>query len=71
MANKEGTMHVAERMFVNYDWQQAAYYVASGWKNNDLSAAPAIASLYSAELAKAKYLHAGEVALLKDYQKYK
>lgn len=56
--------------YINYDWQQAAYYVASGWKNNDLSAAPAIASLYSAELAKAKYLHAGEAAKLKDYAKY-
>ena len=56
--------------YINYDWQQAAYYVASGWKNNDLSAAPAIASLYSAELAKAKYLHAGETAKLKDFSKY-
>jgi hypothetical protein len=56
--------------YINYDWEQAAYYVASGWKNNDLSAAPAIASLYSAELAKPKYLHAGETAKLKDYSKY-
>ena len=56
--------------YVNYDWTQASYYASSGWLNNDLSVGPAASGPYVAELGKAKYLHASEVALLKDYAKY-
>ena len=52
--------------YINYDWSKAGYYAASGWKNNDLSASASLGGLYVAELAKPKYLHAGELALLKD-----
>jgi hypothetical protein len=58
-------------MYVNYDWTKAAYYANQGWKNSDLSASPTIAPQYIAELANAKYLHAGEKQLLKDYALYK
>jgi hypothetical protein len=57
--------------YINYDWYQASYYASSGWKNNDLSVSPQVAQLYANELAKAKYLHAGELGLLKDFAKYK
>jgi len=56
--------------YINYDWSKASYYLASGWKNNDLSASASLSALYVAELAKSKYLHADENALLKDYTKY-
>jgi hypothetical protein len=56
--------------YINYDWGQAAYYASSGWKNNDLSAGPLASAPYVAELAKPKYLHSGEKALLRDYLKY-
>jgi hypothetical protein len=54
--------------YINYDWTKASYYASSGWKNNDLSASASLAAQYVSELARARYLHAGEVALLKDYQ---
>ncbi len=57
--------------YINFDWTTSSYYLASGWKNNDLSAAPTIAAMYAQELAKPAYLHAGEVSLLKDYDLYK
>jgi len=56
--------------YVNYDWTQGSYYASQGWKNNDLSVAVALMPLYTAELAKPKYLHSGEKNLLKDYEKY-
>lgn len=58
-------------MYVNYDWTKASYYANQGWKNSDLSASPIVAPQYVAELAKGKYLHTGERALLKDYTLYK
>ncbi len=58
-------------VYINYDWGKASYYANQGWKNNDLAASPALAAQYSGELAKAKYLHSGERALLRDYGKYK
>jgi hypothetical protein len=56
--------------YINYDWTKSSYYGASGWKNNDLSVSAALAALYGAELAKAKYLHAGELGVLKDFATY-
>lgn len=56
--------------YVNFDWTKAGYSAAQGWKNNDLSAGAALVALYAAELAKPKYLHAGELGLLKDFGKY-
>lgn len=56
--------------YVNYDWTQGSYYASQGWKNNDLLVAGGLIPLYLAELAKPKYLHAGEKNLLKDYEKY-
>ena len=56
--------------YVNYDWTKATYYQNQGWQNNDLSVNSAVAASYLAELGKAKYLHAGEKGLLKDYGKY-
>jgi hypothetical protein len=57
--------------YVNFDWTLSSYYVASGWKNNDMSQSPFVATSYAAELANPKYLHAGELALLKDFGLYK
>jgi len=57
--------------YVSYDWTQASFYSAQGWKNNDLSLSPTLASRYAAEILKPKYLHADEKHLLKDYGKYK
>jgi hypothetical protein len=57
--------------YVNFDWTISSYYVASGWKNNDMSQSAFLAGSYAAELAKPKYLHAGELALLKDFGLYK
>ncbi|NOT09797.1 MAG: hypothetical protein HOP28_16515 [Gemmatimonadales bacterium] len=56
--------------YINYNWLLASYYAVSGWKNNDLSAAPGIISSYLGEVARPKYLHNGEQALLKDFTKY-
>jgi glycosyl hydrolase family 26 len=50
--------------YVNYDWTKAAYYVASGWKNNDMTLSASVTAKYKLELAKPKYLHAGELQLL-------
>ena len=57
--------------YVTYDWTQGSYYASQGWKNNDLAASGALVGQYAAELAKPKYLHAGEKLLLKDYALYK
>ena len=51
--------------YINYDWTKASYYVASGWKNNDMSLSASLSAQYKQELAKPKYLHAGELNLLK------
>ena len=50
--------------YINYDWTKAGYYVASGWKNNDMTLSSSLSAKYKAELAKPKYLHAGELHLL-------
>jgi len=50
--------------YINYDWTKAAYYASSGWKNNDLTLDATVSAQYKSELAKAKYLHAGELNLL-------
>jgi hypothetical protein len=42
-----------------------------GGRNSDLSTSPTVAPRYVAEMAKARYLHAGERQLLKDYTLYK
>ncbi len=57
--------------YINFDWTTSSYYLASGWKNNDLSATSALSSLYAQELSKPKYLHAGDSFLLKDFALYK
>jgi hypothetical protein len=57
--------------YVNFDWTISSYYVASGWKNNDMSQSPSVAASYAAELTKPKYLHSGELSLLKDFALYK
>ena len=51
--------------YINYDWTKASYYVASGWKNNDMTLSASLSAQYKSELAKPKYLHAGELHLLK------
>ncbi|MGQ0702558.1 MAG: hypothetical protein ACT4PM_05430 [Gemmatimonadales bacterium] len=56
--------------YINVDWTISSYYAESGWKNNDLSVNPSLAAKYQAELLKPKYLHAGELSLLKDYGWY-
>lgn len=58
-------------VYINYDWTKASRSASSGWKNNDLTANPSLAAQYAAELAKAKYLHSTDRALLKDFGKYK
>ena len=58
-------------VYIDYDWTKASYYASTGWKNNDLAANSVLAAQYGAEIAKSKYLHSGERALLKDYGKYK
>jgi len=50
--------------YINYDWTKSAYYVASGWKNNDMTLSASVSAQYKVELAKPKYLHAGELHLL-------
>jgi hypothetical protein len=50
--------------YINYDWTKASYYVSTGWKNNDLTLSAQLSTQYQSELAKAKYLHAGELHLL-------
>jgi len=57
-------------VYINYDWTKAGYYATQGWKNNDIAANASLAAQYAGELAKAKYLHSGERALLKDFGKY-
>ncbi len=57
-------------VYVNYDWSLASYYALMGWQNNDLSLS-AVAGLYASEITKSKYLHAGELAQLKDFGLYK
>jgi len=57
--------------YINFDWTTSSYYLASGWKNNDMSASQSLAAQYALELAKPKYLHKGETALLKDFSLYK
>jgi len=57
--------------YVTYDWTQGSYYASQGWKNNDLAVSGPMVAQYAAELAKPKYLHAGEKSLLKDYALYK
>lgn len=54
--------------YINYDWTTAGYYASSGWENNDLTASASVSAMYVAELGKARYLHAGEVGLLKGYR---
>jgi len=56
--------------YVSDDGTQASFYSVQGWKNNDLSVSPTLAARYVAEISKAKYLHANEKHLLKDYGKY-
>lgn len=56
--------------YINHDWTQAGHYAAMGWKNADLTANAALSQKYVAELSAPKYLHAGELALLKDYTTY-
>ncbi|NUQ12007.1 MAG: hypothetical protein HUU26_06730 [Gemmatimonadaceae bacterium] len=51
--------------YINYDWSGSSYYASSGWKNNDLTASTVLAAQYAQELARPKYLHAGEIGLLR------
>jgi hypothetical protein len=37
--------------------------MASGWKNNDLTLSASVSVQYKSELAKAKYLHTGELRI--------
>ena len=53
--------------YTDYDWSKAAHYLASGWKNNDVAASPALAQLYVTELQNPRYLHAGELQALKGW----
>lgn len=56
---------------ISYDWTQSSYYRESGWRNNDLTASPWILEKLITELAKARYLHAAEKTLLKEYARYR
>ena len=51
--------------YINYDWTKASYYAATGWQNNDITLNASLSSQYKFEIAKPKYLHAGELHLLK------
>ena len=51
--------------YINYDWTKASYYASTGWKNNDMTLSASLSAQYKSELAKPKYLHAGELHLLK------
>lgn len=51
--------------YINYDWTKASYYESSGWENNDMTLSAMVSAQYTSELAKPKYLHAGELHLLK------
>lgn len=55
---------------VSFDWTQSSFSAANGWKNNDVTASPLVSQQLLAELAKPRYLHQPEKALLKDYTKY-
>jgi hypothetical protein len=50
--------------YINYDWTKASYYAATGWKNNDMTLSAQLSAQYKLEIAKPKYLHAGELNLL-------
>jgi hypothetical protein len=50
--------------YINYDWTKSSYYVSSGWKNNDITLSAQLSAQYQLELAKSKYLHAGQLHLL-------
>lgn len=56
---------------ISYDWTRSSYSRENGWRNNDLTASPWLLEKLAAELGKAKYLHAGEKTLLKDYARYR
>ena len=51
--------------YINYDWTKASYYASTGWKNNDMALSASLSAQYKSELSKPKYLHAGELHLLK------
>ncbi len=56
--------------YIDYDWSEASFYAAKGWKNNDLASSPTLAKQYIAEIGGAKYLHANDRSMLKDYLMY-
>jgi acetyl esterase/lipase len=55
---------------ISYNWSRAAYFAQTGWRNNDFTASPILLQKLLAELRKAKYLHADEKTLLKDYARF-
>jgi hypothetical protein len=57
--------------FLNFDWTKDKYYLASGWKNSDITENEYITQQFMAEIQKPNYLHSDERYLLKDYTKYK
>ena len=52
---------------ISYDWTRASYFAQQGWKNNDLTASPALLEKLVAELKKPRYLHSDGKSLLRDY----
>ncbi|MDI9434042.1 MAG: alpha/beta hydrolase fold domain-containing protein [Planctomycetota bacterium] len=55
---------------ISYDWSCASYFAQTGWKNNDFTVSPLLMERLVAELRKPQYLHAGDKALLKDYDRF-
>jgi hypothetical protein len=51
---------------ITFDWSGTSNFDGQG-KNNDITVSPFVLGQWQAELAKPKYLHAGEQNLLKDW----
>jgi len=52
---------------ISYDWSRASYFAATGWKNNDFTASPALLKRLIEELRKPRYLHTAEKEKLNGY----
>ncbi len=56
--------------FLNFDWTKDTYYLASGWKNSDITENEYITEQFMAEIQKTNYLHSDERYLLNQYIEY-
>ena len=56
--------------YINYNWPEMERYEYQGWKQASININSYITEKYVEEISKEKYLHVGDVDLLKDYSLY-